>query len=186
MNETVIDSSTQRKWGVFEDLADKKRRIEEECCAAAEKINAIMRDIPVNDVQFNPDMSNIIDEATDHYIAELDDYLVHTIGWTGMRLRHVCPVCRARMTSKCAALFCGHVFCRECVKTLEVISDDEEEEGETSTAAVLNSDETDETDETDEATDGTEATSSYSSDSLGQYMCGVCRAYSGGMMRLYL
>ncbi len=126
-------SSTEekkRKWGVFEELAEKKRRIEDECQAATDRIRDIMgEETPVSDIQVGGRAINAaIDEATDRCIGELETFLVNDLGWTGMSLRHVCPVCRSRIIGKPAALFCGHVFCKGCVKSLIVPHSDDEDD----------------------------------------------------------
>ncbi len=159
---------TKRKWGVFEELADKKRRIDEECKLLETRIKTIMDDT----VCESPlrvggrGVNQFIDETTDHYISELETYLVSDLGWTGMRLRHACPICRTRIIGKPFALFCGHVFCRACIGSLVIPTEER---------SVSRS----------ESRASSSTTGSMESEDDTQYLCGICRSVSGGVLKLY-
>jgi hypothetical protein len=105
------------KWGIFEELADKKRKAEEESLRASQCIREIMDGTHV-ELTLDDAVQEMIEDVTDEYIKELDVYLVESLNWSGMRLRHACPVCLARIDGRPRALACGHVFCPSCCKKL--------------------------------------------------------------------
>ena len=112
-------------WGYFDALVEKKHRLESECDAMTARVRAIMLDTP-GELPLAAESTKLIADATDHYIEQLQKFLDAKLGWTGMSLRHTCPVCRSRMDNRPTALTCGHVFCGNCPEDFMVTFDDED------------------------------------------------------------
>ena len=116
--------NSRRKWGEFDELIEKKAKIEKDIRALNTEIcktfNASNTKTCV--LRRTTELFDVINEETDSRVTELSNLLLEKLGWTGLPLRHECPICHHRLGTLEArrpyALDCGHVFCSECTDKL--------------------------------------------------------------------
>lgn len=127
----LVPKNIKPKWGVFDELVEKKKLIDAETRAFDARVSTIMGwnvSDTTNGTKFaETDWSVAIEDTAGEYLEQLDLFLSKRLGCSGLLLRNQCPVCKQRLTVP-HALLCGHVFCVNCCISLVSLEESSTEE----------------------------------------------------------
>ncbi len=114
----------KRNWGDFDDLANKKAKIDKSYA----DIRATLKTLPpgchpTRHLKHNFDGLNYKD-VIEEYLMELNQFLVDKLAWKGLSTTQLCPICHECLGNAKGfhptALTCGHVYCADCIERLRI------------------------------------------------------------------